>query len=125
METRYVLVLHDTKGAPQKSMNEAGTSTNPDTQDMEEWEIGHDLHGKTGVTVANASQSTNIIQNSEVVELPQNVDEEDVAQNAPHSILELNNEPDDATNENIREQMAVVDVAEAAKEISDATVATT
>ena len=125
METRYVLVLHDTKGAPQKSMNEAGTSTNPDTQDMEEWEIGHDLHGKTGVTVANASQSTNIIQNSEVVELPQNVDEEDVAQNAPHSGLELNDEPDDATNENIREQMVVADVAEAAKKISDATVATT
>ncbi|KAL0669572.1 hypothetical protein Bca4012_032276 [Brassica carinata] len=125
METRYVPVLHDTKGAPQESMNEAGTSTNPDTQDMEEGEIGHDLHGKTGVTVANASQSTNIIQNSEVVELPQNVDEEVVAQNAPHSVLELNDEPDDATNENIREQMVVADVAEAAKEISDATVATT
>ena len=60
-----------------------------------------------------------------MVELPQNVDEEDVAQDAPHSGLELNDEPDDATNENIREQMVVADVAEAAKKISDATVATT
>ncbi|KAH0885427.1 hypothetical protein HID58_061523, partial [Brassica napus] len=102
-----------------RSKSRPGRAT--DKKDMEEGEIGHDLHGKTGVTVANASQSTNIIQNSEVVELPQNVDEEDVAQNAPHSVLELNDEPDDATNENIREQMVVADVAEAAKEISDAT----
>ncbi|WZZ87371.1 hypothetical protein YC2023_115950 [Brassica napus] len=94
---------------------------------MEEGEIGQDLHGNTSETVANAGQSTEVIQNSELVELAQNVDDEVVAPNIPRAGIELHDEPGDPTVENLKEQVLVADVAvaEAAEGTSDVTAATT
>ncbi|KAG2276627.1 hypothetical protein Bca52824_059182 [Brassica carinata] len=86
-----------------------------------------DLHGNTSETVANAGQSTEVIQNSELVELAQNVDDEVVAPNIPRAGIELHDEPGDPTVENLKEQVLVADVAvaEAAEGTSDVTAATT
>ncbi|KAL0644856.1 hypothetical protein Bca4012_043146 [Brassica carinata] len=108
-----------------RSKSRPGRAT--DKKEMEEGEIGQDLHGNTSETVANAGQSTEVIQNSELVELAQNVDDEVVAPNIPRAGIELHDEPGDPTVENLKEQVLVADVAvaEAAEGTSDVTAATT